>query len=201
VKFPGLSLILNCMKLKIFLAALIAALLNVLLALLVSRFGAPLYMDSLFTMVVTVRFGLFSGLITALLTNGTLALTGETLFPFVICHLLTVIIVAVMAKRGFLESITGFLWLGLFAAILNGIVGSVISYYLFGGVTKVHGIDKLVMGLVMTGQSFFTSLYWAGMISNILDKIFSALISYAILQAPFLKDDAAERSEIGTRSE
>jgi hypothetical protein len=81
VKFPGLSLILNCMKLKIFLAALIAALLNVLLALLVSRFGAPLYMDSLFTMVVTVRFGLFPGLITALLTNGTLALTGRLFSP------------------------------------------------------------------------------------------------------------------------
>jgi hypothetical protein len=54
------------------------------------------------------------------------------------------------------------------------------------------------MGLVMTGRSFFTSLYWAGMISNILDKIFSALLCYIILQAPFLKDDEEELNGIGT---
>lgn len=183
------------MKIKLLFAVFIAALLNILLVLLVSKTGAPLYMDSLFTMVVATRFGLFPGLITALLTNGSLALTGQTLFPFVICHLLTAVIAASMANRGYLNSVTGFLWLGLLSAFSNGVVGSIISFFLFSGVTEVHGIDKLVMGLVMTGKSFITALFWAGMISNILDKIFSALLAYVILQAPFLKSEAADRSE------
>ncbi|AHC14493.1 Substrate-specific component of queuosine-regulated ECF transporter [Salinispira pacifica] len=176
----------SVIPLKILPAVFIAALLNVLLASLVGKIGIPLYMDSLFSMVVTVSFGLLPGLATAVLTNGILALTSQTLFPFVICHILTVMIAAFMKKRDFLKNVTGFLWLGLFAALINGVVGSVISFYLFSGVTKVHGIDKLVMGLIVTGRSFVTALFWAGMISNILDKVFSALVSYAILQHPLL---------------
>ncbi|MCF7939632.1 MAG: hypothetical protein K9L68_13630 [Spirochaetales bacterium] len=188
------------MRLKSLPIALLAALLNVLFASLVSRIGAPLYIDSLFSMVVTIRFGLVPGLITALLTNSTLAIAGQTLFPFVICHILTVLIAAFMAQRGYLKSVVGFLWLGLFSAFSNGVVGTFISFYLFKGVTEVHGIDKLVTGLIVTGRSFITSLFWAGMLSNFLDIIFSRLVTYAILLAPILRGDDA-KPVIGGQSE
>ncbi|MFW6213297.1 MAG: hypothetical protein ACOC8L_10380, partial [Spirochaetota bacterium] len=81
-------------------------------------------------------------------------------------------------KRGWLASPTGFLWLGLAVAAVNGFLGSVLAYMVYSGVTTVHGIDRLVMGLVVTGQSLLTAVFWSGMVTNLVDKLASVMFAF-----------------------
>lgn len=115
---------------------------------------------------------------TALVTNGILAFGGYVLFPFVCCNLLTACIAWLFTRRGLLTSPGGYVWLGITIGVGNGFFGSVLAYVIYSGVTTVHGIDQLVMGLMITGQSLGSAVFWSGMATNMIDKLISAMIAY-----------------------
>lgn len=160
---------------KRLLAAVPGAAVNVGLATLVHLLGMPLYLDSLGTMLVGLHLGLLPGLLTVVLTHTVLALTGQVRFAFAICSLLTLVTVRLFTRRRWLGDYPGYLWMGLAAGIANGLGGSVISYFLFEGVTEVHAIDRLVMSVHMAGRALVTSVFWAGLVTNVIDKSLSAL--------------------------
>lgn len=158
--------------------ALVAGGINALFGTVVHLLQLPLYLDSIFTVIVTLHLGLIPGAITAVVTNTILAATDQVLFPLVCCNLLTALVTWIFVRQNWTTSTGGYVWLGIVLAFVNGIVGSLITYLIFSGVTAVHGIDRLVMGLVVTGQSVLTAVFWAGMITNLLDKLLSALIAF-----------------------
>lgn len=158
----------------------IAGVLNFFLGSLTHFINLPLFFDSIFTFVIAIQFGFFPGLITAILTNSLLALVGVVPFPFVICNIFTVLISVLFRRSGVLKQHTSYLWLGITVALANGFVGSTISYMLFQGVTDISGIDKMVMGLIVTGQSLSKAVYWAGLMTNLLDKLLSAEIVFIL---------------------
>lgn len=159
--------------------SLIGSFFNIILGTLVHHFNIPLYFDSIFTIYITIHFGLLPGILCALLTNLGLSILGSVLFPFIICSLSTVLISYFMNKRNYFNQFIGYIILGLCIALSNGILGSLIAFFFYGGVTKLHSIDKLVMGLLVTGKALFSSVFWAGMISNFTDKLISSiLVSY-----------------------
>jgi len=155
--------------------AVLGGLLNATAGTIVHALQIPVYLDSILTIIVTLHFGLFPGLITALVTNGILAITDQVLFPFVCCNIATALLSWWFVSHRWLNRASGFIWLGIAIALANGILGSTLSYYLYSGVTMVHGIDRLVTGLVVTGQSLLTAVFWSGMITNLLDKLVSTL--------------------------
>lgn len=155
-----------------------AGFLSALLGTVVHVLQVPLYLDSIMTIVVTMHLGLLPGVVTAVVTNGILAASGQILFPFVCCNLLTAMITWLFARNGGLRGPSGFAWLGLAVAVTNGFFGSVLAYIIYSGVTTVHGIDRLVMGLVVTGQSLLTAVFWSGMVTNLVDKMVSVLLAY-----------------------
>jgi energy-coupling factor transport system substrate-specific component len=160
--------------------ALAGALVNFALGSVVHLLQLPVYLDSVFTMVVTIHLGLPAGILTAVLTNGLLALTGQVLWPFVCCNILTALISYAFLRSGSLDYLSGYLWLGIAAAAGNGLLGSVLAYYLFEGVTAVHGIDRLVMSILATGRSILGAVFWAGMFTNVLDKTLSAVFVFVL---------------------
>lgn len=153
---------------------------NVLLATVVGRTGAPLYFDTLFTVVATIHLGLGAGVAVAVLTNGTLALTGQILFPFVCCNILSAVITTIFRRTGHISRLSDYLWLGIALGIANGTAGSVMAYSLFSGITEVHPIDRLVSSVIATGQSIITAVFWAGMMSNMLDKVMSTVLAFLL---------------------
>ena len=165
------------------LAVGLASVGNLMLATVVSLLGIPLYFDSIGTMAVALHFGFAPGIATALVTHVLLAATGRVLFPFVCCSILTVLIVTLMKRRFLSGGYLGYLWMGVLAGIANGLGGSVLAYYLFSGVTEVHAIDRLVMGFLITGQEMLTAVFWAGMVTNLMDKLLSALVVF-LIQTP-----------------
>lgn len=162
------------------LLSLIAAAANVVLATVANALEIPLYFDSIGTIFITLHLGLLPGIFVAIVTNGALALSNQVLFPFVCCSVATALIVHLFRARQWLKDYHGYLWMGLVVALVNGIGGSVLAYVLFDGVTHVHAIDRLVMGIVITGRALLTSVFWAGMLTNLMDKLMSVLIVFML---------------------
>jgi len=160
--------------------AIAAGGLNFLLAGVIHLLEVPLYFDSIATILVALHLGLLPAVVTAVVTHILLGYTGLVLFPFFCCSLMTALIAAGFRYKGWLVSPAGYLWMGVILALANGIGGSVLSYVLFEGVTMVHAIDRLVMGVLMTGQSDLTSVFWAGMVTNLMDKLLSVLAVFLV---------------------
>jgi energy-coupling factor transport system substrate-specific component len=160
--------------------AALGGLFNFALGGVVHLLQLPVYLDSVFTMIVTIHLGLPAGILTAVLTNTMLSATGQVLWPFVCCNILTALVSYAFLRSGALSSLSGYLWLGIVAALGNGILGSVLAYYLFEGVTTVHGIDRLVVSILATGNSVVGAVFWAGMFTNLLDKTLSAVFAYVL---------------------
>lgn len=160
--------------------AVAGGLLNFLLAGLMHLLEVPLYFDSIATILVALHLGLLPAVVTAVVSHLLLGYTGLILFPFVCCSLMTALIVVGFRYKGWLGAPTGYLWMGVALALANGVFGSVLSFALFEGVTMVHAIDRLVMGLLMTGRSILTSIFWAGMVTNLMDKLLSVLLVFLV---------------------
>lgn len=158
--------------------AALGGLLNFVLGSGVHFMQLPIYLDSVFTMIVTISLGLPAGILAAVLGNSLLSMTGQVLWPFMCCNVLTALICYGFRRFGGLDSLAGFLWLGIATAVGNGFFGSVLAYYLFEGVTAVHGIDRLVLSILATGRSIGGAVFLAGMFTNVLDKTLSAVFAY-----------------------
>jgi energy-coupling factor transport system substrate-specific component len=166
--------------------AVAGGLLNFLLAGVMHLLEIPLYFDSIATILVALHLGLFPAVVTAVVSHLLLGYTGLVLLPFLCCSLMTALIAAGFRYKGWLESHAGYLWMGVVLALANGIGGSILSYVLFEGVTMVHAIDRLVMGILMTGRSDLTSVFWAGMVTNLMDKLLSVLVVF-VVREPVLR--------------
>jgi energy-coupling factor transport system substrate-specific component len=163
--------------------ALVGGVFNFALGSAVSCLNLPFYLDSIFTVVVTLHFGLFAGIVTAAVTNGLLSLTGQVLFPFICCNLATAVTTHLFVRRDWLADHAGYLWLGLALGVLNGVLGSITSFLVYDGVTEVHGIDRLVMSVLVTGRSLLTAVFWAGLMTNLMDKLLTVLAAF-FLRSP-----------------
>lgn len=159
---------------------IVSILLNSLFGLVTNKMGLPFYFDSVFTIVAIFTIGLAPGLLIAILTNLLLSILNIVPFPFVACHISTAIITFFMSKNKKL-TLTTAIWIGTIIAFSNGVIGSYIALFVFNGITKYHGIDKIVMGLIITGQNLTTSVFWAGMLTNLIDKLLSIGFSVGIL--------------------
>lgn len=160
--------------------AILAGLLNCALGWLTNLLQIPLYLDTLGTVLAAIHLGLVPALLTAIVSHLLLGLTGLILYPFVCCSIMTALIAVLFRRKGWLRSLKGYLWLGFLLALANGIFGSLLSYALFEGVTMVHAIDRLVMGILMSGWSILVSIFWAGMVTNMMDKLLTGAFAFLL---------------------
>lgn len=157
------------------LIAGLAATLNVFLAVGLNQILLPLYLDSLFTMLVTLLFGPVAGLLSATFTNIALHLFGSVHIAFVLCHYLTVGVVwGYKRLYGPEPQFVRFLGMGLVAGFGNGLLGSFIAIIVFDGIVEYHIIDHITEGLLLAGQGIYGAVFSAGMVTNLMDKAVSA---------------------------
>ena len=167
-------------KLRVAFFAVGGAAINFLLGSLVHVFRLPLYFDSIFTMVIASAFGLPAGLLTAFLSNAALSISNAILLPFMVCNFATAFFTWLVKRNIGLGSMQGYLRVGLWSGLSNAVLGSAISAFMFGGITKVHRIDDLVAAFTIAGQSLVGSVFLAGLMTNLVDKILSAFVALAL---------------------
>lgn len=160
---------------------------NYFCSLLAGLIAFPLYLDSVLTIAVTALCGLVPGLICAFCSNLLLAIFANTGILFCLCHISTAIISYLVfknernknAERGhdFLLSTDSFMWAGFISAIANSILGDTISYFFYSANTAIPQVDNAVQGIYIVTKNLSFAAYFGGTITNLVDKIFSALIS------------------------
>lgn len=154
----------------------------------------PLYLDSLLTMSVTATAGLWGGIICAIASNVTLFFFDYTMLPFTTCHVLTALLSHVTfsfckksagLKQNAPLPISAFLWAGLWSALSNTILGNMISQWLFSSIT-LPKMDYMVQGVYIATGSLFFATYLTGALTNITDKMISAVLSYGYYRLSLL---------------
>ena len=146
----------------------------------------PLYLDSIMTIALTAGFGLVPGIICAVLSNSILYLVDYSMIYFVICHILTAI-TAWLTFEHFRKfhpaksfSILPFIWAGLWSGITNTGIGNIIASLIYPVESSVPQIDNITYGLYIAFQNLNLALTISGFLTNITDKIFSAIISFIV---------------------
>jgi uncharacterized membrane protein len=167
--------------LKIAAIAVAGGLVNFGLGFLTHVLALPLYFDSIFTMVVVATFGPLAGVLTALVSNAALSLTNDVHWPFVLCNLATVLFTWLVKRKNGLKTLANYLWVGIWSGLSNAILGSILSAFIFGGYSGVHKIDNLVSGFMIAGQSLVDSVFLAGSVTNLVDKLLSAMAAFGLL--------------------
>jgi len=146
----------------------------------------PLYFDSICTIAVTAIGGLIPGLICASGTNLLLTLFQHASFYFVICHICTVLICWGLfnyykkQEPDLPYSIESFLWIGFFAAIVNGILGNIIATRVLSSISSRPQVDAVTQGIFIAVKNLTFATHLGGIIENLADKLISAIISYFI---------------------
>ena len=176
------------------LCIIIAVIANFFGSVLARNITLPLYLDSVLTLAVTALCGLWAGIACAVLSNGALWIFYNTSLPFTLCHILTAVC-AYIVFRKFRSpnstslfsapfrndaaefSIDAFLWAGLWSAITNAISGNVLVSLLFASATSPN-VDSSVQGIFIVVPNLTFATYYAGVLTNLTDKIVSAVVSY-----------------------
>lgn len=73
-----------------------------------------------------------------------------------------------------------FMWAGFASAISNAALGCTISIFNFFGNCDIPQIDNAVQGIFLATDNMPFAIYWGGFLSNLVDKIFSAFVSFLL---------------------
>lgn len=165
------------------------AVLNVLLAVVNRLWGLPLFLDSIFTAVLAAVFGPYWGSLTAvvtqLLNQTAMVMTenqawGPTL-PFVLCQLVTALVIGFMARSGHFQSTLQLIIAIVAVSLGNSVVGSFVATFVFGGI-KLANVDFLTAGLILGGQSLLEASFWARVPINLIDKGLAVVTAYLVFR-------------------
>ena len=164
---------------------IIAVALNFSGTLFIRKLSYPLYFDSITTIGITALFGLIPGIACAVLTHSILYLLDYANLPFISCHILTAIFAWLTFKTSLeknkqpQKSIPAelFLWAGLWSGISNTILGNLISMSMFPVETSLKNLDNITYAIFTTSKNLNLAISISGLLTNLTDKIISALLS------------------------
>lgn len=163
---------------------------NYLGSVLAGLIAFPLYLDSIMTIAVSALCGFIPGLICAIGSNTLLYFFAHTGILFTISHISTVVVASLFFRhekksklqdsRSFLHSSSCFMWIGFVAAITNSISGDTISAIFYRANTSIPQVDNAVQGIYVVIRNLTVAAYIGGTLTNLVDKIISAAISYGV---------------------
>ncbi|MDT8444788.1 MAG: hypothetical protein RQ722_10865 [Desulfuromonadales bacterium] len=171
---------------------LVSLFLNLLGSSLVTHYNLPLFLDATGTMLAAILIGPWIGGLLGLMTNLLTGLFHSSLsIPFGLVNLGIGIITGylMILIKDYRRPLAPLL-VGTVIAIATPLMAAPIATYMFGGIT-VHGVDKLVVALMDSGQSILASTFWGRIPFSFLDKILSAYTVFLIIKV--WPDIAAKR--------
>lgn len=181
--------------LRLILLLIVAGIaLNALLNFLNELLNLPLFFDTIGTATAAAVLGTIPGLIVALFTNLLFELLyGFPLihYPFALCGMATALIVGRMAKQGCFSTLLHAVIATILVTMANSLLGATIATFVFGGVTGV-GIDYLVTGLLLAGQSILSASFLARVPVNLIDKSIAVFIAFYIYKKTLKKTDSID---------
>ena len=156
--------------------------LNIVLGILTAALGIPLYLDTLGTVLSAAILGPIPGMIVGSLSN---IITGlmysVTDIPFFLVNMAVGLIVGLVSKK-FKWSLVPAVITGLALSFICPAIGTPIGIYVYGGLNGSVS-DMLVMSLVQGGKSIFQASFLRNVASNLIDKVGTCIIGWALIKA------------------
>ncbi|WP_125713228.1 CD3073 family putative ECF transporter S component [Companilactobacillus kedongensis] len=160
----------------------IAVAMNIVLGIITSALGIPLYLDSLGTVLTAVIAGPVAGMIVGGLSNVITGLIYSVSdIPFALVNMSIGLIVGLVAKKFKFNFLTAVIT-GLALSFICPAIGTPIGIYVYGGLNGSFS-DVLVMSLVKGGTTIFQASFLRNVGSNLIDKIGTLVIGYLLLKA------------------
>ena len=155
---------------------------NIVLGIITSALGIPLYLDTLGTVLSAALLGPVPGMIVGALSNIITGLMYSVSdIPFCIVNMAVGLIVGLVAKK-FKFTLVPALITGLVLSFVCPAIGTPIGIYVYGGLNG-SASDVLVMSLVQAGKDIFQASFLRNVASNLIDKIGTCLVGWALIKA------------------
>jgi energy-coupling factor transport system substrate-specific component len=160
----------------------VAIVLNIVLGQVVSLLKLPIFLDSIGTVLVALLAGPWAGALTGLLTNLIWGLISDPVAAaFAPVALVIGLVAGLCAKarlfRQWWQAITS----GAIITVALSIIAIPVRVYMFGGITG-SGADFLVAYLLATGRDLFSAVLITVITNNLIDKVATALLAWAIVK-------------------
>lgn len=154
---------------------------NIVLGIITSALGIPLYLDTLGTVLTAAIIGPVPGIIVGALSN---IITGlmysVTDIPFCLVNMAVGLIVGFVAKK-FKFTLVSAIITGLALSFICPAIGTPIGIYVYGGLNG-SASDVLVMSLVQAGKDIFQASFLRNVASNLVDKVGTCVIAWALIR-------------------
>ncbi len=142
----------------------------------------PIYLDTIGTIIVALLAGPWVAAITGILTNVVSTLIIDpTALPFGIVNALVGIAAGYLAIWGMFNKVWKVFISGVILTLVSSLSATPIDVFFFGGVTG-SGTDFVRTALLASGQQFWAAMFSASLITDILDKVFSAFVAYVVVR-------------------
>jgi energy-coupling factor transport system substrate-specific component len=158
----------------------VAIAINIVIGQIVLILKLPVFLDSIGTMLVAVVAGPLAGALTGMLSNLIWALLDPLLLPWWPVGLAIGLVTGLCAKAGLFKTWWKVIITGFLVALTAAIVSTPIAVYLYGGITG-SGSALITAYLLQTGRDLITAVFSTLFIVEPVDKITTALLTFAIL--------------------
>jgi energy-coupling factor transport system substrate-specific component len=141
----------------------------------------PVYLDSIGTILVGATCGGLPGALVGAVSNVLNSITSPPTMVFGILSIMFGLLAAWLAKRGVFTSLPLTLLSSIPFAFIGGVLGALLTIWVFGGLA-VGGGALVVGALTAAGFDINTANFLAQVPMDILDKVPTVLVVYAILK-------------------
>lgn len=161
----------------------VAIVLNIVVGQLVSLLKLPIFLDSIGTVLVALLAGPWAAALTGLLSNLIWGLVSDPVAAaFAPVAMVIGLVAGLLAQAGMFRTWWRAAISGVIIAVALSVVAVPIRVYMFGGVTG-SGADFIVAYLRATGRDLFSSVIITVIGDNIIDKVVTAVLAWAIVKA------------------
>lgn len=191
--------------------------LNLLLPRLVSVLGWPIYLDSIGTVAASALGGFIPGIVTAFATNGLNSIFDASSIYYNAISILIAVTTVYFIYRDKLKKISGILQLILALTFIGGVLGSLITWFLYGPGTDDFSLAGRQALAQVFGDHVFLNHVILTTLVDLLDKTVTVLAVVLILrllprnvtdytwlngwrQAPISRDDLERMKNLKFRS-
>ncbi len=156
--------------------------LNMACSKLASSLGLPIYLDCIGTIVAAVLGGYLPGIITAIVNNMiNYALDPDSIYYAGISAIIAV--TAVHFKRlGWLDSLFGIIKYILLLAVIGGMGGGLITWFLSGPATEGTGAELLGWFTETLGHNLFVGHILSVYLLDAIDKAITVIVAILIIR-------------------
>ena len=157
-------------------------LLNYLGSFIANTFSLHMYLDSIGTVTVSCLSGYIPGIIVGLLSNMLASSFDTASISYGTLNVLIAVVAAYFADRGWFKKIPGILLSILSFAFIGGVLGGILTYFLYGagGESATSSVVLFLRG--KAGMSYLSAEIFGGFLIDIIDKAITVVASLLIIK-------------------